>query len=77
MKSYGNGSRAIVRIRKGRNGHVFIAENKNGKVQYVDPQTNKRYNKLTLNHVSNAAVIRIDNQASTEYAKNAFTRQKV
>lgn len=77
MKSYGNGSRAIVRIRKGRNGHVFIAENKNGKVQYVDPQTNKRYNKVTFNHVSNAAIIRIDNQAFTEYAKNAFTRQKV
>ena len=77
MKSYGNGSRAIIQIRKGRNGHVFIAENKNGKVQYIDPQTNERYNKVSFKHVSNVSVIRIDNQSFTEYAKNAFTRQKV
>ena len=77
MKSYGSGSRAIVRVRSGRNGHVFIAENVNGKIKYVDPQTNERYSGLNLKRVSNASVTRIDNQSFTDYAKNAFTRQKV
>lgn len=77
MKSYGNGSRAIVGISKGRKGHVFIAENQRGKISYVDPQTNKRYSGLTLEQVSNATLTRIDNQSFTDYAKNAFTRQKV
>lgn len=77
MKTYGAGSRAIVAVRNGSNGHVFIAENIKGKVKYVDPQTNKRYNNLSLAKVSDAQVIRIDNQKFTEYARNAFTRQKV
>lgn len=77
MRNFGNGSRAIVRVRRGHNGHVFIAENHNGKISYIDPQSNKRYSKLTLNHVSDAAVVRLDNQQFTDYAKNAFTRQRV
>lgn len=77
MKSYGNGARAIIRVRKGNNGHVFIAENSNGKIVYIDPQTNKRFGNLSLSRVSSAAVTRIDNQKFTEYAKNAFTTQKV
>lgn len=77
MKNYGEGSRAIIRVRKGNNGHVFIAENNNGKISYIDPQTNKRYSNLSLARISSAAVTRIDNQQFTDYAKNAFTRQKV
>lgn len=77
MKSYGDGSRAIIHVSKGRNGHVFIAENKGGKIHYIDPQTNERYTGLSLSKVTRAAVTRIDNQQFTEYAKNAFTRQKV
>lgn len=77
MKSYGNGSRAIVHVSAGHNGHVFIAENVNGKIKYVDPQTNERYSGLSLKRVSRAGVTRIDNQSFTDYAKNAFTRQKV
>ena len=77
MKSYGDGSRAIIGISKGSNGHVFIAENVHGKIYYVDPQTNSKYNKLSLSKVSRADITRIDNQEFTEYAKNAFTRQKV
>ena len=40
MLSWGEGSRAIVGVRwNGSNvGHVFIAERKNGKTHYVDPQ---------------------------------------
>ena len=41
MEMWGEGSRAIVRIQwqGGRTGHVFIAENVNGKVRFIDPQT--------------------------------------
>jgi hypothetical protein len=77
MQQYGAGSRAIVRVASGRNGHVFIAENVRGRVTYIDPQTNSRYSGLRLSHVTSASLIRLDNQQFTEYARNAFTRQKV
>lgn len=77
MAAYGNGARAIVHVRQGRNGHVFIAENVRGRINYVDPQTNKRYSGINLKHVSGAQVTRIDDQRFTEYARNAFTRRKV
>ena len=77
MQSYGDGARAIVRVAKNGEGHVFIAENKRGKIEFIDPQINGRYNKLSLSKVSRAQVVRIDNQQFTEYARNAFTRQKV
>ena len=42
MKVWGDGARAIVRIRWNKNvdvgGHVFIAEMENGKINFVDPQ---------------------------------------
>lgn len=77
MRSYGDGARAIVAVSKNRNGHVFITENSRGKIFFVDPQTNKRYSNVNLNKVSGAQVIRIDNQKFTEYARNAFSTQKV
>ena len=52
-------------------------ENSRGKIFFVDSQTNKRYSNVNLNKVSAAQVIRIDNQKFTEYARNAFTTQKV
>ena len=76
MHGYGDGARAIVTVRKGRNGHAFIAENSRGKTVFIDPQTNSRYSGLTLRHVSNASVTRIDNQGFTEYARNAFTQSR-
>ena len=77
MTSYGHGARAIVHVSKGANGHVFIAENSRGRISYIDPQTNKRYSGISLDRVSGAQVTRIDNQQFTDYARNAFTRQKV
>lgn len=77
MKQYGNGSRAIVRVWRGTNGHVFIVENRGGKISYIDPQTNEQYSKLSLSRVSGASITRLDNQQFTDYAKNAFTRQRV
>lgn len=77
MKGYGNGSRAIITVSKGHEGHAFIAEYHNGKVSYIDPQTNSKYARLSLSKVTRSTVTRIDNQNFTEYARNAFTRQKV
>ena len=77
MRGYGNGARAIVHVSAGGKGHVFIAENVRGKINYVDPQTNKRYSNINLSHVSRAQLTRIDNQDFTEYARNAFTRKRV
>lgn len=77
MASYGNGSRAIVHVRKGNRGHVFIAERSGGKTIFIDPQTNARYNGIKFSHVDTVKLTRIDNQKFTDYAKNAFTRQKV
>lgn len=41
MASYGDGARAIVRVqwRRTRSGHVFIAEQVNGRTVFHDPQT--------------------------------------
>lgn len=77
MKSYGAGSRAIISVGKGVDGHVFIAENVGGKITYIDPQHNKRFSKLRFSHVTRASVTRIDNLQFTDYAKNAFTTQRV
>jgi len=43
MEDWGNEARAIVRVQwQGKRvGHVFIAENINGKVRFMDPQTNR------------------------------------
>ena len=39
MTNWGDGSRAIVGVGfSGRFGHVFIAEQRNGKTIYIDPQ---------------------------------------
>lgn len=42
MEKWGDGARAIVRVQwqGGRSGHVFIAENVNGEIRFIDPQTN-------------------------------------
>ena len=78
IRQYGPGSRSIIRVAKANgNGHVFIAENVGGKIVYIDPQLNTRASKLSLARVSSASVIRIDDQQFTEYARNAFTRQRV
>lgn len=44
MEEWGDGSRAIVRVRwqKGDSGHVFIAEQVDGKTRFVDPQSGEK-----------------------------------
>lgn len=43
MESYGNGSRAIIRVKwtDRSYSHVFIAYNDDGKIRYFDPQSGK------------------------------------
>ena len=43
MTDWGNGARAIVRVqwRGGASGHVFIAENHEGDIKFLDPQPGK------------------------------------
>ena len=77
MRGYGNGARAIVHVSARGKGHEFIAENVRGRINYVDPQTNKRYSNINLSNVSGSRLTRIDNQDFTEYARNAFTRKRV
>lgn len=48
MKSWGEGSRAIVKINKGNNGHVFNVEYHNGKLYYYDAQVGVKYRTSTV-----------------------------
>lgn len=42
MEEYGNGARAIVRVRSAKKSHVIIAEQVNNRTIFIDPQTGKR-----------------------------------
>lgn len=65
MKSYGEGSRAVISVAwKQGGGHVFNVENKNGRIVYVDGQTGERYSgKDVLRYAkpSNVTLTRVDN----------------
>lgn len=64
MSSWGNGSRAVVQVSKGQNGHVFNVEYSGKKLKYYDAQTNERYDpKRVFAHVNKQAVkiVRVDN----------------
>ena len=43
MAAFGDGARAVVRVtwKGGRYGHVFIAEQRNGRTHFIDPQSNR------------------------------------
>lgn len=45
LKKYGHGSRVVIRYegKFGNEGHVFIGENVNGRIFFIDPQTNEFY----------------------------------
>ena len=74
MKSFGNGSRGVVRIP----GHVFNVENVGGKIRYVDAQTNTIYNSNNVfsrlgKKAVNVQLIRTDNLRISERAKKSVT----
>lgn len=44
MSGYGDGARAIVRVRwKKEHGHVFIAEQMHGSTVFLDPQSGEKF----------------------------------
>ena len=74
MKSFGNGARGIVRIP----GHVFNVENVNGKVRYVDAQTNTVYNSKNVfsrigRQSQSISLIRTDNLKFSDSAKKSVS----
>ena len=74
MKSYGNNSRGIVEIP----GHVFNVENVNGKIRYVDAQTNTVYNSNNVfsrlgKKAQYVQLVRTDNLRTSERAKKSVT----
>jgi len=71
MKSFGNGSRAVVRIP----GHVFNCENIGGKIRYIDAQTGQKYtskdvfSRLSSTESKRVSIIRTDNLRISDRAR--------
>ena len=73
MKTWGNGSRAVVQVFwKGGGGHVFNVENDNGRMVYVDAQTHKRVNineYMGYAYTGDVNLVRTDNLRVSERAR--------
>ncbi|MFC0266359.1 VG15 protein [Alloscardovia macacae] len=73
MNKWGEGSRAIVYVSWKDNdlAHVFIAENDNGVVRFIDPQTGKTDVKkfFELVEEDKTRIMRVDNAKVTHYVK--------
>lgn len=80
MKSYGEGSRAIVRVQwNDRDGHVFNAEYKNGKMFYRDAQTGKSVNiqhYLSMARPQSVGLVRTDNLKLSYRVRNFVTQTR-
>lgn len=80
MKSYGEGSRAIVRVGwNDKGGHVFNAEYKNGKILYRDAQTGKSVNiqhYLSMARPQSVGLIRTDNLRLSYRVRNFVTQTR-
>ena len=82
MQSYGDGSRAIVRVqfqkKYGGGGHVFIAEQRNGATVFIDPQTGStdcsRY--FPMVKKNETYCMRIDDKKFTDLIKEAAEEMK-
>lgn len=68
MKQWGNGSRGIVGVNwKDGGAHVFIAENRDGKIVYIDPQSgdsdcSRYFKKAKMSNIN-----RVDNCEPSQY----------
>lgn len=80
MGEYGDGSRALVQVQwKGGGGHVFMAEQRNGKTIYRDPQVGVKYDSNTLlTNVkpSSVRLTRVDNLSFSDNIGGAVTKDK-
>lgn len=68
LTDWGDGARAIIRVRWktkcGGGGHVFIGENNNGIIRFLDPQSNNVNYTTWVNYAkkNEAFIMRIDNK---------------
>lgn len=73
MTQYGAGSRAEIYViwRGGRSSHVFVAENDNGVVRFIDPQTNDAdvTSYFAQCMTTRTEMCRIDNLKTTEHIR--------
>ncbi len=72
MQEWGDGARAIVRVRwKHGGGHVFIAEQLDGETRFIDPQTGRTDASSYFERVkkNGTYVMRIDNLEFTDRIK--------
>lgn len=78
MKSYGNGSRAIMQVQwKGGGGHVLNVVQKNGKTYYYDGQIGVKYNASDLFKAiktTNTQLVRTDNLKFSDRAKKSIMK---
>lgn len=76
MAEYGNGARAIVRIRwqKIKSGHVFMAEQDGDKTRFVDPQSGEKdvayYFDPGMIKPTKTRLLRVDDKAFTDLIEN-------
>ena len=80
MKGWGNGSRAIVKVRyNSTSGHVFNVEYSGGKLRYYDAQTGVRYDPARVfNHVvrKDVQIVRVDNLALNDDVRNMVRKKR-
>lgn len=58
MKEWGDGSRCeIAIIDKNFSGHVFMAEQENGKTIYIDPQSNIKYDRKIFKQITKSSLV--------------------
>lgn len=81
MKKYGNSSRAIVKVnwRMTRKGHLFMAENRNDVIYFVDPQTGELDVAWYFDYANphSVVVMRTDKTDFTNLAVHCMTNLKV
>lgn len=59
MKEWGDGSRCeIAIIDKNFSGHVFMAEQENGKTIYIDPQLNIKYDREIFKQITKSSLVK-------------------
>ena len=81
MSSWGDGSRAIVRVqftkKNGGGGHVFIAEQRGGRTYFIDPQSDDMDCSRYFSKVNRLETycMRVDNKQATDLIKRAVTNR--
>ncbi len=78
MAEWGDGARAEVFAMFRNGGHVFVAEQRNGKTVYIDPQSGDENGERHFRNVDEDnwynTILRIDNNPFTSNAKKCFKK---